>query len=47
MVGARHGHDMASVNQTRPNCVNGKDNSYEYNDAQNHKHKIGKDNLKP
>jgi len=22
MVGARHGHDMASVNQTRPHCVN-------------------------
>ena len=22
MVGARHGHGMASVNQTRPHCVN-------------------------
>jgi len=21
MVGARHGHGMASVNQTRPHCV--------------------------
>ena len=29
MVGAWHGHDMASVNQTRPHCVNqmGKKNS--------------------
>ena len=28
MVGARHGHGMASVNQTRPHCVNQMGNAH-------------------
>jgi len=33
MAWARHGHGMASVNQTRPHCVNQKSSDFNYNIA--------------